>query len=294
MGEWLMSDTPQGPGWWQASDGKFYPPESAASSTLTPAGPTPPRPLWKRWWVILIGILVLLGLISALAGPSDKETDLATDGTTTTVDETTTTVEETTTALAPSTTARSITQATSAPTTSPPATAAPTTVKATTTTANANEFGSGKREVGRDIQPGLYRTRKASAGCYWSRLKGLGGGFDDVIANDNTDGPAVVEILPTDKGFDSTRCATWTKDVSAITANRTSFGEGTFIIGTDLEPGTYRNTGGDSCYWARLSNFEGGLNSVIANDNTQGTTIVEIQAGDRGFKSSRCGSWSKS
>jgi hypothetical protein len=24
-----MSDQPQGPGWWQASDGKYYPPESA-------------------------------------------------------------------------------------------------------------------------------------------------------------------------------------------------------------------------------------------------------------------------
>ncbi len=24
-----MSDSPQGPGWWQASDGKWYPPEQA-------------------------------------------------------------------------------------------------------------------------------------------------------------------------------------------------------------------------------------------------------------------------
>ncbi len=32
-----MSDTPQGPGWWQASDGKFYPPQ--------PPTPPPPPPI---------------------------------------------------------------------------------------------------------------------------------------------------------------------------------------------------------------------------------------------------------
>lgn len=33
-----MSDSPQGPGWWQASDGKWYPPESAPGATPAPAG----------------------------------------------------------------------------------------------------------------------------------------------------------------------------------------------------------------------------------------------------------------
>lgn len=31
-----MSDTPQGPGWWQASDGKWYPPESAPGGGSSP------------------------------------------------------------------------------------------------------------------------------------------------------------------------------------------------------------------------------------------------------------------
>lgn len=31
-----MSDTPQGPGWWQASDGKWYPPEQAPATTAMP------------------------------------------------------------------------------------------------------------------------------------------------------------------------------------------------------------------------------------------------------------------
>lgn len=38
-----MSDISQGPGWWQASDGKWYPPEQApgAQPTAPPAGPPP-------------------------------------------------------------------------------------------------------------------------------------------------------------------------------------------------------------------------------------------------------------
>lgn len=35
-----MSDVSQGPGWWQASDGKWYPPDQAATATATP----PPAP----------------------------------------------------------------------------------------------------------------------------------------------------------------------------------------------------------------------------------------------------------
>ena len=33
-----MSDTSQGPGWWQASDGKWYPPEQAPGGGASPAG----------------------------------------------------------------------------------------------------------------------------------------------------------------------------------------------------------------------------------------------------------------
>lgn len=34
-----MSDMSQGPGWWQASDGKWYPPEQATTPAPSPAGP---------------------------------------------------------------------------------------------------------------------------------------------------------------------------------------------------------------------------------------------------------------
>src|SRR5262245_55024234 len=40
-----MSTTPQGPGWWQASDGNWYPPELApGAATQPPPASTPPAP----------------------------------------------------------------------------------------------------------------------------------------------------------------------------------------------------------------------------------------------------------
>lgn len=37
------ADTPQGPGWWQASDGKWYAPEQVSASQ-PPVAPVPPAP----------------------------------------------------------------------------------------------------------------------------------------------------------------------------------------------------------------------------------------------------------
>lgn len=39
-----MSDQPQGAGWWQASDGKWYPPSQAPQAAPPPMEPPPPTP----------------------------------------------------------------------------------------------------------------------------------------------------------------------------------------------------------------------------------------------------------
>lgn len=171
----------------------------------------------------------------------------------------------------------------------PTATSAPT---ATPTPAYAH-FDDGTFQVGKDIQPGTYRTRAASSGCYYARLKGFGGTVDDIIANNNTDAPAVVTIAASDKGFESRDCGTWTQNLSQITTSKTTFDDGIFIVGTDITPGTYKNTGAQGCYYARLSGFGGTLDEIIANDNVDTSTIVTIAASDKGFESNGCGTWTK-
>ncbi len=74
------------------------------------------------------------------------------------------------------------------------------------------------------------------------------------------------------------------------TANTIS-GDGTFVVGTDVKPGTYRTAAPTSgnCYWARLSDLGGGgSDSIIANNNSAGPSVVTIRSGDRGFETAGC------
>lgn len=78
---------------------------------------------------------------------------------------------------------------------------------------------------------------------------------------------------------------------------QTIAGDGTFIVGTDIQPGTYRSaappddgSGDPSCYWARLSNLTGSGETagIIANDISSGPSVVTILASDKGFTTSGC------
>lgn len=73
----------------------------------------------------------------------------------------------------------------------------------------------------------------------------------------------------------------------------TSFSDGTHMVGSDIEAGTYRNSGTTSCYWARLSGFSGTTDSILANANPDGQAIVTIEESDAAFQSQRCGTWEK-
>jgi hypothetical protein len=68
-----------------------------------------------------------------------------------------------------------------------------------------------------------------------------------------------------------------------------AFRDGTFRVGADIAPGTYRASSPTSCYWARLRGFSGDLGDIIANANYVG--IVTIAGGDIGFLSQGCGNW---
>ena len=158
----------------------------------------------------------------------------------------------------------------------------------------ADRFSGGTKVVGVDIAPGTYRTRVATEGCYWERLSGFDGSLDAIIANQFSNSYEVVTIAPGDAGFNSDGCGDWSADLSAITSDPSApFGDGVYIVGTDIAPGTWRAAGGDDCYWERTAGFGGTLDEIIANDFTSGSAVVTIAASDAGFRTSGCGSWTR-
>ena len=64
-----VSDTPQGPGWWQASDGKFYPPQGEA--------PPEKKGGCLKFGLIGLGLVIALIAIAAVMGRGEDDGDTA-------------------------------------------------------------------------------------------------------------------------------------------------------------------------------------------------------------------------
>lgn len=68
------------------ADTPFPPPAPSGGSTpiIPTASPAPDKPFWKKWWVIIIAAVLVLGAIGAIAGGGDKggSTEPATETTT--------------------------------------------------------------------------------------------------------------------------------------------------------------------------------------------------------------------
>lgn len=237
-------------------------------------GPPSSDPPWKRWWFWVIAGVVVLGIVGLVTQGGGGQT-----------------------ASSPSP-IESPTAAQSSPAPLPTATA---TASSPTPSHSPKPLGptigDGTWVVGKEVKPGTYRLTEPRGGCYWERMKNFGGGLNSIIANGNAirgGGPIIVTIEKNDAGFKSQDCGVWSSDLKTpVTANRQSFDDGMYIVGVDFVAGTYRVDAKNGCYWERMRDFTGGLNSIIANDNTKGSTIVSIAPSDAGFESDGCGHWTK-
>jgi len=72
--------------------------------------------------------------------------------------------------------------------------------------------------------------------------------------------------------------------------NPDSFSDGTYQVGVDIQPGTYRSPGGQNCYWARLAKNQ---TDIVDNDLSSGPTIFTVKASDGFVKLHNC-TWTKS
>jgi len=150
--------------------------------------------------------------------------------------------------------------------------------------------GTKTYRVGVDIPAGIYRSSGGTY-CYWARLSGFGGTLDEIIANDIPTGPPIVQIKSTDRGFETDGCGLWQPVAQTYPSSPwASFGDGTYVVGKHIAPGTYTAPGGTYCYWERESGFGGEMSDVIANDTT---ATVTISPSDVGFYTDGCGTWTQ-
>ena len=245
-------------------------------STVPNTGQKPP--IWKRKWAIAVAGVLLIIVAASLAGVPEAEnaSDTRPDGSE---------AEENNATTKPA--------ADETPPPEPATTQAggdPT--GAESPTSRYLTFGDGTWLVGNEIKPGTYRAPDA-VDCYWARLKNFDGDLDSINANGTPSGPEIVTITKADKGFETNGCGTWTSDLPRISASKTRIEDGTWLVGVDVQPGTYRARADDTCYWARIRDFKGDLNSIIANDLPSGRAVVTIKSSDKGFQTNGCGTWER-
>ena len=216
---------------------------------------------------IVVALLVVAGIASSGAEDEPAPTADAVTATTGSAAETTAATEPADTAPEPSTTEA---PATTAATT----TAAPTTTVASTTTAAPTAttlpvIDPGTYIVGAEVAPGAYRV----AG-YWARLDASG----DIIDNDLiSHGLGLVVIQDGDAFIEFSGEAIAVAEVPSLDPILGGFEGGTYLVGPDVAPGTYRVNATDGmAYAARLD----ATLDIIDNDLNEGSVIIVVQASD--------------
>ena len=158
-----------------------------------------------------------------------------------------------------------------------------------------SSFGQGKFTVGRDIKPGIYRSTtvvKSGANCFW-HITTTGSNGNEDIAIDNSKGGILTLNLQNGMDIETKRCKPFKKSsLSAPRGNpRTTVGNGVWLVGIDMEPGTYRvnkNIFGKSCY-LKIYTAGSNLEDLIAiEEYTRGTPTATLEVGEE-FYNNGCG-----
>lgn len=123
--------------------------------------------------------------------------------------------------------------------------------------------------VGSEIEPGQYRVLG-----YWARLdKDM-----EIIDNEalwGNDGSLIVQIEKGDAYIEFSGEAMRLEDSEPVDPVALGLTEGTYLVGTDIQPGRYRITG-DSAYFARLQCN----NDIIDNNLSEGSVIAVVDKSD--------------
>ena len=166
-------------------------------------------------------------------------------------------------------------------------------------------FGAGVWEIDTEIPAGTYVTIAPDGtfdSCYWARLSGFSGDFDDIITNGNLNAGARgrIAIDSDDAGVEFSGPCEWVDVSEAAPVDiGDEVGEGVWAIDEEIQPGTYTTEAGEgafeSCYWARLSGFSGDFDDIITNGNIEPGSRgrIEISSSDAGAEFSGDCTWTR-
>lgn len=178
-----------------------------------------------------------------------------------------------------------------------------------------DSFGGGQWIVGDEVLPGRYFTDPDS-GCFWQRRSGFSIGYPanraslvpfdsepdlDFIAGRELrfdSAQEIVDIQATDAAFRSrSECGEWRTEPPHPGVME-GIGPGTWLVGSQIAPGTYRADADYLCLWLRLTAFGGGQEDVVDDglvETRAGAQLtVTIEASDAGFYSdAECGPWTR-
>ena len=178
-----------------------------------------------------------------------------------------------------------------------------------------DSFGGGQWIVGDEVLPGRYFTDPDS-GCFWQRRSGFSIGYPagraallpfesppdhDYIAGRELrfdSAQEIVDIQSSDAAFRSrSECGEWRTEPSH-TGTQEQIRSGTWLVGVQIAPGTYRASAQYLCYWARVSGFGASQEDVVDEGLVEmdagAELTVTIQASAAGFYSdAECGLWTR-
>ena len=176
-----------------------------------------------------------------------------------------------------------------------------------------HSFGAGQWIVGDEVPSGRYFTDPEPY-CRWDRRSGFSIAnvaaqvafvpFEsppdhDFIAGRELrfdSGQEIVGIHPSDAAFrTNAECGEWRSE-PLDTGIQERIPPGTWLVGVQIAPGTYRADAAYLCLWLRLSGFGGGQGNVVEDglvETRAGAELtVTIEESDAGFYSDDdCGVW---
>lgn len=154
----------------------------------------------------------------------------------------------------------------------------------------------GTHLVGKTLAPGTYVTAGTAKGCFWKRLKANNHAFTSILGQGFGYGQRVVTVSAGDVALLTQNCGAWKPIAAAGLSKKSSIpGDGVYVVSAQINPGLYRaSSAAKGCVWERIRNYGGATSGIIAHGFSKTTPpTVRINAGDAGFESAGCGSWSR-